>query len=105
MKVIHHYKLGLASLLTALLVGCASAPTASLSASNAAKDGIIADAVKTSFANDARLKGSHIDVSSSHGVVTLRGQVGTLAQKKHADRVARDTAGVAAVNDHLSIGH
>lgn len=60
--------------------------------------------VKTTLAGDERLNGSHIRVTTTNGVVTLRGTAATADARDAAERLAKDTDGVRSVDDELSTG-
>ena len=57
--------------------------------------------VKSKIALDDTLKGSHIEVSTSDGVVTLSGTVANDGQHRRAVALARETDGVTSVVDHV----
>ncbi len=56
------------------------------------------------MALDDTLDGSRIHVSTDDNVVTLTGTVINEAQHARSLALARETAGVAMVVDHLSVG-
>ena len=58
-------------------------------------DAGITTAVKTKLAADDTVKAYQVDVDTSNKVVTLRGDVETMAQKEHAVTIARNTSGGA----------
>jgi len=60
--------------------------------------------VKSKMALDDTLDGSRIHVSTDDNVVTLTGTVINEAQHARSLALARETAGVAMVVDHLSVG-
>ena len=60
--------------------------------------------VKSKIALDDTLDGSHIQVTSDNGRVTLTGTALNEAQHRRALDLARETAGVSAVVDHVSVG-
>ena len=59
--------------------------------------------VKVKFAADDTVKAYQIDVDTANKVVTLKGNVETLAAKTMAVQIARDTEGVASVVDQLTV--
>lgn len=59
--------------------------------------------VKSKMALDDTLDGSRIHVGTEHEQVTLTGTVINEAQHQRALQLARETAGVSAVVDHLSV--
>lgn len=69
----------------------------------AVADGIITGKVKTALVADAEIKGLMIDVDTNRGVVTLSGQVETVAQLDKVMKIAGQTEGVSSVNNQLSV--
>lgn len=67
-------------------------------------DVMISSKVKSKLIANSEIKAGDIDVSSSQGVVTLIGRVGSQTIKSDAERVARGTAGVNDVNNELLVG-
>jgi hypothetical protein len=61
-------------------------------------DAGITTKVKSKLAADDTVKAYQVDVDTTNKVVTLRGDVETVAQKEHAVTIARNTEGVADVN-------
>ena len=59
--------------------------------------------VKSKMVLDDTLDGSHIQVSTEDKQVTLTGTVISDAQRQRALQLARETSGVSAVVDHLSL--
>jgi osmotically-inducible protein OsmY len=72
-------------------------------AGEATADAAITTAVKTKFLADSRVSGMKIDVDTSKGVVTLTGNVSSLAEKNAALDLARTTKGVKHVVDKLTV--
>src|SRR5688572_7487347 len=66
-------------------------------------DAGITTAVKSKLAADDTVKAYQVDVDTSNKVVTLRGDVETMAQKEHAVIIARNTDGVTDVIDQLRV--
>jgi hypothetical protein len=66
-------------------------------------DAGITTAVKSKLAADDTVKAYQVDVDTSNKVVTLRGDVETMAQKEHAVTIARNTDGVTDVIDQLRV--
>ena len=66
-------------------------------------DSRIMSAVQSKYFVDDRLKGRHINVTSSAGVVTLSGEVRDDTERAQALLLARTTDGVARVEDSLTI--
>ena len=67
-------------------------------------DVMISSKVKSQLIANTLIKAGDIDVSSSQGVVTLIGRVGSQAIKTDAERIARATKGVSDVNNELLVG-
>ena len=59
--------------------------------------------VKSKVALDDTLKGTAVDVHTDGSTVTLSGHVATAAQRQRAVQLARETAGVSSVVDHLVV--
>lgn len=59
--------------------------------------------VKAKFAQDDLVKAHEINVDTRDGVVTLTGDVDTMAARQQAVRLARDTEGVTNVVDELRV--
>jgi osmotically-inducible protein OsmY len=54
---------------------------------------------------DPKVDSSSITVTAEDGTVTLRGRVGTLAEKEEATAVAARVFGVVAVENELLVEH
>jgi len=67
-------------------------------------DVTISSKVKSQLIGNSLIKAGDIDVSSSQGVVTLIGRVGSQAIKDDAERIARATKGVTDVTNELLVG-
>ena len=67
-------------------------------------DAGITSAVKTKMASDDTVKASEINVDTQNHVVTLNGTVGSESEKERAVMIARNTKGVNAVVDDLTVG-
>jgi hyperosmotically inducible periplasmic protein len=63
----------------------------------------VTTAVKSKLAADDTVKAYQIDVDTKGGVVTLSGAVETQAAKDRAVQLARETEGVASVEDKLTV--
>ncbi len=72
--------------------------------SEAVTDPAITATVKSSFLVDPAVSGLKINVDTDRGVVTLTGAVKTSAEKARAEEIAKNTAGVNAVVNSLTIG-
>ena len=59
--------------------------------------------IKAKMALDDSVRARTIDVSTTGGVVTLAGTVGSAAERDRAVRLARDTKGIKQVVDHLNV--
>jgi osmotically-inducible protein OsmY len=66
-------------------------------------DGRITTMIQAKFFLDATVKGRRIDVDTTSGVVTLRGDVASDAERSEALRLARETDGVQRVEDMLAV--
>ena len=66
-------------------------------------DAALTAAVKTKFLADPAVSGLRIDVDSREGIVTLKGDVSSQAEKDAAVRIARETSGVRQVDDYLVV--
>src|SRR5580693_3739688 len=61
--------------------------------------------VKASYVGEDRLKGSHIKVVTTNGVVTLTGTALNSDSKAAAEELARNVDGVRSVDDQLRTGN
>jgi hyperosmotically inducible protein len=98
--------IGVAASLGVCLVASAAgddmAPTAhSDSAGAAIGDAAITTKVKSKYLGDDRLKGSHIKVTTTNGVVTLTGSALSSDSRTAAEEMAREVDGVKSVDDEL----
>jgi hyperosmotically inducible periplasmic protein len=93
--------IGVAAALSASLVAGAQTPHSD-SAGAAISDTAITAKVKSSFVGDDRLKGSHIKVVTTNGVVTLTGTAPTSDSKSAAEELAQGVSGVKSVDDQVS---
>src|SRR6202451_3963436 len=94
---------GLGLCLAAAAAWSDSAPTAhSDSVGAAIGDAAITTKVKAKYLGDDRLKGSHIKVTTTNGVVTLTGSALNADSKSAAEELARDVHGVKSVDDDLA---
>ena len=59
--------------------------------------------IRSKMALDDSVRARAIGVSTTDGVVTLEGTIGSAAEHDQAVRLARDTKGVKQVVDHLKI--
>ncbi len=67
------------------------------------KDSTITAEVKTAFALDKNVSSSGIHVTTTAGVVTLKGNVSSPEMAQHAAQVAGQTSGVVRVNNQLMV--
>jgi osmotically-inducible protein OsmY len=82
----------------------AAATQAARDAAPVVADAGITAAVKTRLLADPDVAGLRIDVDTKDKVVTLSGNVATAAQIAEAERIARETTGVARVVNNLKVG-
>ncbi len=73
-------------------------------AGEAIGDGWLTSKVKTKLMADDGVKARRIDVDTLEGVVTLKGRVGSAAERARAVEIARGTDGVKQVVDELEVG-
>lgn len=59
--------------------------------------------IQSKYFLDPDVKGHQIDVDTAKGVVTLKGHVASDEQKREAEQIARDTAGVTRVVNQLTV--
>jgi hyperosmotically inducible periplasmic protein len=71
---------------------------------NAVQDGSITTAVKTRLMSDEVARGTHIDVDTNDGVVTIGGTVPTAADKTRIGQLVEHTTGVKRVVNKLKVG-
>ena len=69
-----------------------------------AQDAAVTAKIKSKMALDETVKAINISVNTDGSVVTLSGSIGSEAERKRAVQLARETAGVTAVIDRLSLG-
>jgi len=70
-------------------------------AKRATKNAALTGKVKSALAADVGLKTVKIDVDSSEGVVTLKGNVDTADTKRRAEATAKKVSGVTEVHNEL----
>jgi BON domain len=68
-----------------------------------ADDAALVTNIKAQMFSDARLRGANLQVTSSHGAVTLSGTVPSDAARLDAYKMASQTAGVTKVNDQMMV--
>jgi hyperosmotically inducible protein len=59
--------------------------------------------IKAKMALDDLVKARSIDVTTSGGIVTLSGRVGSAAESERAERLARETEGVTSVRNRVTV--
>jgi hyperosmotically inducible protein len=104
---------GVRDVVDVLAVAQAAAPTTGVAEpdkkSDADRDGnlvgdaAITAAVKTKMLADSDVGGLKIDIDTTAGVVALKGNVSSAAEKRKAVQIARETDGVKSVKDQLKI--
>jgi osmotically-inducible protein OsmY len=72
-------------------------------AQEAIGEAAISAKIMSKMALDDTVKARSIRVSTDHSVVTLSGTVGSTAERDRAIALARETAGVTNVVDHLTV--
>jgi osmotically-inducible protein OsmY len=72
-------------------------------AERAMSDASLTTKIKAKMALDDSIKALDIDIDTEGTIVTLRGTVGSEAQRERAVRLARETEGVTQVLDRLEI--
>lgn len=77
--------------------------TGAAKAEQALSEGALTAKIKSKMALDDTVRALSIDVDTKGTVVTLSGTVHSEAEKAKAIQLARETAGVTAVNDRLVI--
>ncbi|HVM61098.1 MAG TPA: BON domain-containing protein [Verrucomicrobiae bacterium] len=78
-------------------------PLRAAPANHAASDTQINDAVEYELLSEKGVSPNLIDVSTSHGVVTLAGSVNDLLAKERAVKIAESVRGVRAVIDRITV--
>jgi osmotically-inducible protein OsmY len=66
-------------------------------------DGALTAKIKSKMALDDLVKARTIDVSTTNGIVTLRGSVSSVAAHDRAVQLAKETTGVSSVVDKLGV--
>ena len=72
-------------------------------ARQAITEGSLTGKIKAKMALDDSIKALDIDVDTNGSIVTVSGVVGSEAQRQRAVQLARETAGVTQVIDHLRV--
>ncbi|MCW5981137.1 MAG: BON domain-containing protein [Bryobacteraceae bacterium] len=89
--------IGLSSILLLICSCLAAAPQGN------ASDDHIYDQVRLKLAGDRDVRGTHIEVTVSDGVVTLRGQVDKEKNRRKAEKLAKKVKGVRQVVNELTL--
>jgi hyperosmotically inducible protein len=105
---------GVRDVVDAIVVTPAAAPTtgavddaqrkvgdAARDTSNVMGDAGITAAIKTKMLADSTVSGLKIDIDTTDGVVTLKGDVASAVEHKRAIEIAKGTEGVKSVKDQL----
>ncbi|MDR1658954.1 MAG: BON domain-containing protein [Desulfovibrio sp.] len=66
-------------------------------------DSAITTELKAKFLAEKGLDSMDIKVATTHGIVTLRGQVIKQSQSRLAEKIAREAKGVRGVNNKISV--
>ena len=99
MEIRHRY---LIFIYVFLLGACTSTPEQE-SVGEYIDSSVITTSVKSKLFSDPLVKGFEIGVKTYKGVVQLSGFVSTLAEKQHAEKLARQVNGVRAVKNNITI--
>ncbi len=81
----------------------AQAGKAAEQASDYMSDAALSAKIKAKMALDESVRARSIDVSTTDGIVTLAGDVGSGAERERAVALARETKGIKQVVDHLNV--
>ena len=68
-----------------------------------ADDATLATQIKSQMFSDPQLNGASLEITSKDGQVTLAGTVPNDAARYKAYKIANETAGVAKVNDQMTV--
>src|SRR3982751_5968634 len=90
------------ALVTLAMVACASTRTQK-SPGEQVDDSVTTGRVKAALIADPVTKAHQIDVETFKGTVQLNGFVDSSASKEHASEVAKNTKGVTAVHNNLTV--
>jgi hyperosmotically inducible protein len=88
--------------MTLAMVACASTRTTK-SAGEAVDDTVTTASVKSALIADSTTKAYQIDVETFKGTVQLNGFVDSAASKQRATEIAKQTKGVTAVRNNLTV--
>ncbi len=67
------------------------------------RDAVVATEVKAQLIKEESIDAAAIRVTSRAGAVTLDGFVDNEAQKRHAESLARETAGVVSLDNRIQV--
>jgi hyperosmotically inducible periplasmic protein len=79
------------------------AATAAARAESALEDGRLTTKIKAKMALDDSVHAGNINVDTKNRAVTLSGHVSSEAERQRALQLARETAGVTSVVDHMKM--
>jgi hyperosmotically inducible protein len=82
----------------------AEVKTAAARAGDALSDGWLTTRIQAQYFADDQIKARYVNVSTSNGVVTVKGFVDSPGARERALQIAKTTDGVKQVNDQLLIG-
>jgi osmotically-inducible protein OsmY len=91
-----------AALAAVLLAACAGTPNRE-STGEAIDDSVITTKVKTALIADKRVSGMDVSVETFKGRVLLSGYVNNPDERRTAERIARNVAGVKDVNNKIAV--
>ncbi len=78
-------------------------PEEAMARKDVASDTAIEKKIKAKYAMEGALRGSRIKVTVKDGSVTLTGTVGSVDQKRVAEKIAKETEGVKQVRNDLEV--
>ncbi len=87
----------------AATTGTSASPSSPPPAAAVSDDGRITTSIQSKYFMDDRIKGRHIIVTTSGGVVTLTGEIADDTERAEALLLARTTESVKRVEDNLTI--
>jgi osmotically-inducible protein OsmY len=104
----HRFSMVLAGLAVVGMIvgGCSRAASESetgRTATDVISDATTTASVKVALAFEPGVKATEINVDTDQGTVTLRGQVGTVAERRLATKVAEDVSGVTVVVNQIDV--
>ena len=98
-------KLLAAAVASVFLVACAgtNVPGTDRTAGEVVDDVAIGTQLKAKYAADPDISALKINIDTKQGVVSLRGEVKSLALRRKAEQLAREVRGVKSVDNQLII--